>query len=156
MEKGSETKSTQAKAERSQRLITNLKQTRQLVDPFPITMSKGRYRWTVSTVAKLAKLKCFWDRRARISSVARSIGKRWPARHHHISALIQSGPEKMPVIMVEEGVIIDGNHRLIAMVLMKFKGPVIKVEWIRRSGRGNESVKEVRKLWKKKRKAKWA
>lgn len=140
-------------------MITNLKQTRQLVDPFPITMSKGRYRWTVSTVAKLAKTKCFWHtgkgKRVSIRTAAKIVRKEWGGRHHHISALMQSGPGKLPIIMVEGGVIIDGNHRLIAMVLMKYKGPVIKVEWIRRSGQGNESVKEVQKFWKKKRKGLW-
>ncbi len=141
------------------KMITNLKQTRQLVDPFPITMSKGRYRWTVSSVAKLAKLKCFWrtskGNRVSMRTAAKILRKEWGGHHHHVSGIMQSGPGKLPIIMVEQGIIIDGNHRLIAMVLMKYKGPLIKVEWIRRSGRGNESVKSVRKLWQKKRKAVW-
>lgn len=136
-------------------MITTHKEVRALLDPWPIAMSKGRYRWTVSTVAKCKKLKSFWDPDYKMSAVARQLRERWPSRHHHVSAIEMSGPG-LPFIIVERGMVVDGNHRLLAMIRMKYKGPIIRVDHIRGSGKGDENIPKLKRAWNKKKVRAWS
>ncbi len=139
-------------------MITTTRELRELLDPWPIAMTKGRYRWTVSTAAKCSKLKCFWNtpagKKISVAAAAKKVRKYWPDHHHHVSALIRSGPG-LTFVIVEDGVVVDGNHRLIAMIQMKYRTPVIRVDLVRGSAKGDENVPALRKRWQKKNRSKW-
>lgn len=90
-----------------------------------------------------------------MKTAAKRLAEYWPGRHHQVSSLEMKGPDSPPIIIVEKGKVVDGTHRLLAMIRMKYQGPVIRVDFIPGKSRGDESVKRVRQRWNRKKRAAW-
>jgi hypothetical protein len=139
------------------RVITTTRELRLLLDPWPIALTKGRWRWRLASMAKCRRLKCFWKikgKRVSAETAARSLLRYWPEKHHGVVTIQQAG-QRARWIIVENGVVVDGNHHLLAMIRAGYKGPVIVIEYVKRSGRGDENVQTLRKRWELSRKARW-
>lgn len=95
------------------------------LDPWPISIS-GRYRWQYAfmSMRECTMLRSCWDKELTFRQIAPLVKQRWGGHDHQIASLARHGI-KHPAILVVGGVVYDGNHRLLALMRRKYRGPVL-------------------------------
>jgi hypothetical protein len=82
-------------------------------------------------MGKACKYKCFWDKKIGMVAAYWRVmdGKLVPGRDQYIWSLSDSACAlKRPTIMVHKGVIVDGNHRMLALIHNNYDGPILVIE----------------------------
>lgn len=89
-----------------------------------------------------------------MKAAARMLQKYWPEIHHSVAGIEHAGIG-FAAIVVENGRVVDGNHRLMAMIRMGYKGPVVRIDYIKGSGKGEENWRKLLLFWDRKKKGRW-
>lgn len=96
--------------------------------------SPPRYaRIELRPLAALKKLHVFWRDSDSTSVTVQSAHRRisrhnWLGKQHQIESLARHGaPDRRPVIVVQHGRVMDGNHTLMALRTMRYTGSVLVI-----------------------------
>jgi hypothetical protein len=90
---------------------------------WPVEWKRGthqgdwRAEWMTASAAGKA-FRSYWDRERTVAWVSQNLGRReYRDRYHHILFLqARKMHTHRPVVFVQNGVVIDGNHTLIALL----------------------------------------
>ncbi len=98
--------------------------------PWPIILPKNRlWKARFSTVAKeKQKIKCFWDKDRRVSLTTaynRIMRDDWLGKRHQIWSISKHWRPETPMFIVTKGVMIDGNHRFLALIETKYRRKIL-------------------------------
>ncbi len=103
--------------------------------PWPIRFktAKGLWRIRLVTLSQALAFKAFWrddgGRRVTARTAARRIRKNWLGKDHQIASLARVGAvHYRPVLLVEKGIIVDGNHTLLALERLRYRGRILVLE----------------------------
>lgn len=117
-------------------LILTSRQVEDLFHPWPVSnLGHNLWRLRVAKPSELAKYKCFWwvtdGKRKRRVSMKRALKMvldgDWGHQRHMIHSMARSGYVPRAVI-IDKGVVIDGNHGLLALLVRDYYGPILVVE----------------------------
>src|SRR5216117_1382132 len=102
--------------------------------PWPIAFRHAR-RWRIRflTLKQTLRFKTFWTdargRRVSAKVAAARIRKNWLGKDHQVASAARVGLcLHRPVVMVLDGVLVDGNHTLLALERRRYKGRVLVLE----------------------------
>lgn len=116
--------------------LTSL-QVYELFDPWPIALPSCEWVLRTAKVEDLAEYKCYWWlnvglRKHRVTmreALKRVIEKDWMHQRHMVLGLARSG--HLPrAILIYDGVVVDGNHGLLALAFRRYNGSILVAEAI--------------------------
>lgn len=104
------------------------------MNPWPIRFSR-RFPWRIRfvSVRQALRYKSFWHteqgKRVTAMTAAKLIRKNWLNKDHQIASAARVGRcLHRPVILVHAGVIVDGNHTLLALERRRYRGRIMVIE----------------------------
>jgi len=89
-------------------------------NPWPVILPKGRYGIYLESLNKVKKYKCFWDPKLSIGEAAHRIKTNdWLGKRHQVESIAIHTKSDKPIIIVSNNIILDGNHRICALINKK-------------------------------------
>lgn len=101
-------------------------------EPWAIKLQKdGKYVANFETMEQCSKYSSIWkdangNRKTAMLAAGMIATEDWLGKRHQVHSLMryQPNPERPFLIVSKEGVVLEGNHRLCAWILMGLKRPV--------------------------------
>lgn len=108
---------------------------RGLFNPWPIRVPECEWRLRLAKPAQLMEYKCFWwveesGEKYRISmreAYHRVMEDDWRGQRHMVHGMIQSRHIPRGII-IHDGIVIDGNHSLLALLAIDYDRPIFVLE----------------------------